>query len=266
MHDMENTITLLDGKTWDIDELIQKMYDDSFYYGYLGQSALSSSSAKKLLESPKAYYKSLNEKQEDIQAFRDGRLIHMHLVEREKLADLFVTEGDKKKKEFKDMTEKLGSHVVYSQLEMIRAQTVSSSVLSNPHASFLLDDCYYEKPIIGYVFGLPFRAKADAITIDGRRIIDIKTTSSDIVDFKYAAKKFKYAMQAYIYLQLFGAEEFTFLVVNKFTGDVGIFECSLEFIEYGKQLTIAAVTEYKENFGDNFDEKMVLSYVYRDIL
>ncbi len=46
-------ITLLDGKTYDKEELVKKAYDDDFYYGYLGKFALSSSSIKNLLSSPK---------------------------------------------------------------------------------------------------------------------------------------------------------------------------------------------------------------------
>ena len=39
-------IKLFDGKNWGVDEILKQMDDDSFYYGYLGQNALSSSSAK----------------------------------------------------------------------------------------------------------------------------------------------------------------------------------------------------------------------------
>ena len=51
-----DSITLLDGSTWDKQELLEKMNDDNFYYGYLSQAALSSSSLKLLLDSPKTYY------------------------------------------------------------------------------------------------------------------------------------------------------------------------------------------------------------------
>ena len=30
-------ITTFDGKHWDKQEILDNMYDDSFYYGYLGQ-------------------------------------------------------------------------------------------------------------------------------------------------------------------------------------------------------------------------------------
>ena len=31
------TIKLLDNKDWDVSEILDKMEDDSFYYGYLGK-------------------------------------------------------------------------------------------------------------------------------------------------------------------------------------------------------------------------------------
>jgi hypothetical protein len=42
-------ITTFDNKQWNKQELIDNMYDDSFYYNYLGKNALSSSSAKMLI-------------------------------------------------------------------------------------------------------------------------------------------------------------------------------------------------------------------------
>jgi hypothetical protein len=50
------TIKLLDNKEWDVSEILDKMEDDSFYYGYLGKYALSSSSSKDLYKSPKSYF------------------------------------------------------------------------------------------------------------------------------------------------------------------------------------------------------------------
>jgi len=52
-------ITLLNGEEWQEADILKKMEDDSFYYGHLGKNALSSSSLKKLLQSPKAYQASL---------------------------------------------------------------------------------------------------------------------------------------------------------------------------------------------------------------
>ena len=43
-------IQLLDGTVGDKTELLEKMNDDEFYYGYLYKAALSSSSLKILLD------------------------------------------------------------------------------------------------------------------------------------------------------------------------------------------------------------------------
>jgi len=52
---METKIKTFDNKIWDKQELIDNMYNDEFYYGYLGKQALSSSSLKMVLSSPKTY-------------------------------------------------------------------------------------------------------------------------------------------------------------------------------------------------------------------
>ena len=77
-------IELLDGTSHDKNELLEKMMDDSFYYGYLAKAALSSSALKKLLQSPKAYKSSLEQSQEETKALREGKLIHLLLLDLEK--------------------------------------------------------------------------------------------------------------------------------------------------------------------------------------
>ena len=74
-------ITLLDNKQWDINELKEKAYDDEFYYGYLGKYALSSTSIKHLLSSPKTYYNILQYGSQQSQALRDGWLFHTCVLE-----------------------------------------------------------------------------------------------------------------------------------------------------------------------------------------
>ena len=79
------TIKLLNNEVFDKQDILSKMMDDEFYYGYLGVNALSSSASKKLLDSPYAYYRSLTEKQTNVQALRDGKLINLMVLEPEKV-------------------------------------------------------------------------------------------------------------------------------------------------------------------------------------
>src|SRR6056300_981337 len=74
-------IQLLDGKNYDHKELLSKMDDDSFYYGELNKLALSSSSLKLLLSSPKTYKHVTQYGNPETQPLRDGWLFHTAILE-----------------------------------------------------------------------------------------------------------------------------------------------------------------------------------------
>lgn len=261
-------ITLLNGEEWQESDILKKMEDDSFYYGHLGQHALSSSALKELIKSPKAYKTSLN-KSESIQAFRDGSLVHMSLLEPHKMKDLIVLEGTKARKEFKEATVQYGEHMVYTQSEINNAYWVADAVKANSEASFLLDNCDYELPGIDMIDGLAHRAKADAISKDKSVIVDIKTTS-DLGDdgdgFYWSARNFKYSLQAALYLRIFKASEFIFLVVDKNTKDIGVFACSKEFIEVGNALIEKGIKVYKEKIAPENSDELIRNHVIRRVL
>lgn len=261
-------ITLLNGEEWQEADILKKMEDDSFYYGHLGQHALSSSALKKILEGPKAYLKSIRES-ESSQALRDGQLIHLSILEPHKLKSLVITQGTKARKEFKDAVAEYGEHKVYTQSEMESAYWIADAVKSNPTSSFLLENCNYEVPNAAMIEDLPFRAKADAITKDGSTIIDIKTTASigeDGDDFYWSARRFKYALQAVLYMEIFGATDFIFLVVDKGTREIGIFDCSDEFLEIGRSHIAKGIENYKKFFLSPDSETLIKNNVIRRTL
>jgi hypothetical protein len=258
-------ITLLNGEQWNEEDLLQSMVDDSFYYGYLGKHALSSSALKKLLDGPKAYRRSLN-MSEDSQALRDGRLIHMSILEPNKIKDLVVVEGTKARKEYKEAVEEHGSHMVFTQSELENAYWIADAINRNEEASDLLADLDFEVPGVKMIQGLPFRGKADGISKDRTVIVDLKTTSSDVNDFKWTAKNYNYALQAALYLKIFGATEFYFLVIHKQTKDIGIFECSEEFINLGNQQIEGAIWVYESFMMPEDSKRLIDNYVIRGIL
>ena len=67
-------ITLLDGTQQEKSELCKQAYSDNFYYNVLGKLALSSSSCKLILDSPKSYHyiQQYGDKNRASQAMRDG--------------------------------------------------------------------------------------------------------------------------------------------------------------------------------------------------
>ena len=254
---MSDNIKLLNGDEFKVSDIIPKMYDDVFYYGYLGKHALSSSSCKKLIESPKSYSASLTEPSSDSQPLRDGRLTHLCVLEPHRLEEFTFIEGTKASKNFKLAAEELGRDLVYTNLELNKANKIAKAVLANEEAAGLLSGCDFEIPAIGDFMGLPFRGKADAKK--GGTIIDLKTTAN-INDFEYSAKKYSYDLQAALYLDLFDADDFIFLVVDKTSLDVGVYTITPEFIDSGLKKLQRATDAYKNYIMSDYDLEQYTFY------
>ena len=113
------------------------------------------------------------------------------------------------------------------------------------------------------LFGKPFRGKADAI--GHGRIVDLKTCA-DLNKFKWNAKDFKYMCQVYIYCNLFGIDykDFYFLVIDKNTNDIGVFDISEDFYNLGESLVEQAVEIYTDKIERGMNE--LHNYIVRDTL
>lgn len=258
-------ITLLNGEHWGKEEILTQMYDDEFYYGHLGKHALSSSSLKTILKSPKTYRNVIKygDPNAESPALSLGRLAHWMLLEPKKVDKISWVDASSKStkiyKEAKAKASSLGVEVFLTK-EKKDTERITDAVLRNEAALKLLSNSEFEVPEISMLEGLPFRAKADII--QGDTIIDYKT-SSELRGFRYAADKYGYDLQAYMYLKLFNKKNFIFLVVDKGSTDIAIFETSEDFINKGKEKFYSAVENYKYFFEDNND---IDQYVMRGIL
>ena len=255
-------ITLLNGEVWGKEEILAQMYDDTFYYGHLGKHALSSSSLKMILKSPKTYRNVIKygDPNGDSPALAAGKLAHWMVLEPHKIDELhFVDASTKNTKIYKEAKEQYGE--VFLTKERSAAERLTDAIFRNEAALQLLTDSEFEVPEIAMLNGLPFRGKADII--QGDTIIDYKTTGSELSSFKWSADKYGYDLQAYMYLRLFNKKKFTFLVIDKASTDIGIFETTDDFIAKGEQKFIQAVDNYKYFFQDGND---LDQYVMRGIL
>ena len=81
-------ITLFNNEKFQLDDILEKMIDDKFYYGYLGDKVLSYSNIKMLLESPKKFKYVMKYGSPETQALRDGKLVHTAVLEPHKISDL----------------------------------------------------------------------------------------------------------------------------------------------------------------------------------
>ena len=241
------TIRLLDGTEWQIEELINKMYDNVFYYGYLGVNALSSSSCKKLCDSVEEYLFEDNKFSPDIKPLRDGRLFHVTILEADKMKDYydFIDVPTRRSKDFKQL-KRVSKKEVMTEKERLWAEDLKTHILKHSRANKLIANGEPEVPNINYVFGLPFRGKADLLCQD--RVVDIKTTG-DIDNWEYNKYFYGYDIQAYLYKELFDKDTFEFVVIDKRTKKVITDEASLDFLRSGERKVERAVKNYVRYFA-----------------
>ena len=253
-------VTLLDGTTVDPNAI--DLDDDKVYYGDLGKLALSSSACKLLLESPKKYKYVTLYGNEETKSLVLGRLIHLMVLEPERIDKecTFVDVASRAAKSFKETAVTNGA-MTFTRTEREFSEKVSDALLQCEAVLKLLDGAKTEQGALVEYMGLPFRAKADIM--NGKHLIDLKTTSG-LSGFVYSADKYNYDLQAYLYSQIFGAEKFTFLVVDKGTLDIGIFEATESFLEKGKRKLHNAIDIYNDWFrGADLKEADVSNYVLR---
>ncbi len=245
------SITLLDGKTWDKDALLKEMENDEFYYGYLSKAALSSSSLKLLLSSPKTYKYVSQYGNAESQALRDGWLFHTAILEPDVFnAQKFIDVESKNTKAYKEAKLEFGK--VFTKSEKRDAERLADAFFRNEKALQYITKCDFEVPEIGEVYGLPFRGKADIL--GENRIVDLKSVQ-DIKAFPHSARKYGYNVQCFLYCNLFNIsyKDFTFIALDKSSLDIGIFHCSEEFYYEGEKKVEEAIEIYDLFFLQGID-------------
>ena len=231
-------------------EVLKALQDDTNYYGDFGKKYLSNSDISTLLTNPLA----LGQKMANRPAFLVGGYFHTAILEPEKLKNFKIVEATtrntKAYKEISDGEMCLLKHEV-DQIELMTEKMLNNEVCRDLIRS---GNVKYEQPGIIELEGQMWKGKADIVNHDEKLIIDLKTTA-DITKFKYSASKYNYDSQAYIYSKLFGYE-MLFIVIDKNTHQIGIFDCSPEFYARGKDKVERAAQAYELFYkSEDFDPK-----------
>ena len=243
---------LLDKKQYDEQELLSKMVNDDFYYNEMDVSkVLSYSSAKWLLKSPKYFLLKQNQQMVETQPLRDGKLIHMQILEPEKYNKLtFVDVSSKNTKIWKEAVVENGKEFTYTLKERNINNKIVQAFLRNDVCMDYLKGNDVEVPGLLEYDGVPFRGKADILGDDF--IADVKTTGDGVGElsngknqFEYSVQKYDYDLQAYLYTQMFNKDRFIWVVIDKVTTEIGVFEASQELLESGKKKLDDIVSKYK---------------------
>jgi hypothetical protein len=231
-------------------EVLKALEDDTNYYGDFGKKYLSNSDISTLLTNPLA----LGKQQAPRPAFLVGGYFHTAILEPDKLKKFKIIETTTRNtKAYKEIS---GGELCLLQHEVDQIELMTEKMLGNEVCNDLIrsGNVEYERPGITELEGQMWKGKADIVNHDEKLIIDLKTTA-DITKFKYSASKYNYDSQAYIYSKLFGYE-MLFIAIDKNTHQIGIFDCSPEFYERGKDKVQRAVQAYELFYkSEDFDPK-----------
>ena len=232
----------------DKETILQKLKIDEHYYGTFGNQYLSNSNISTLLNNPLQ----LGAPSKQNPNFLVGGYFHTAILEPEKLASFKIVEATSRNtKAYKEIT---GGEMCLLQSEADNANLMTDKLMANDICADLIrgSNVEYETPNIKEIEGAMWKGKADIINHEEKLVIDLKTTG-DIDRFQWSAKKFNYDSQAYIYSQLFGYE-MLFIVIDKKTHQIGMFDCSPKFYETGKDKVKKAVEVYDLFYKtENFD-------------
>ena len=223
-------------------KILKKLKNDEDYYGDFGNQFLSNSHVGRLLKDPLNVFKPMKQ----IPAFLVGGYFHTCILEPEKLDKYKVVKSSTRNtKAYKDVA---GGELCLLQHEVDMVELMREKVMANDICRDLIlgsdfeRSVDYEVPMITELFGQMWKGKADIINHEEKLVIDLKTTA-DISKFQYSASKYNYDSQAYIYSKLFGYE-FLFIVIDKTTHQIGMFDCSPQFYERGEDKVRRASEAY----------------------
>ena len=234
------------------EKVLNKLKDDEHYYGKFGKQYLSNSDISALLKDPLSF------KAPSIMtsAFLVGGYFHTSILEPEKLNKYKVIQSSTRNtKMYKEMS---GGELCLLQHEADKIELMRERILANNickdyiYGSTKKTRIKYEEPGIIELFGNMWKGKADIINEDEKLIIDLKT-SADLNNFKSSAYRYNYDSQAYIYREMFGYD-MLFIVIDKSTRQIGIFDFSDDFYASGKDKVIRATEVFELFFKtDGFD-------------
>ena len=222
--------------------IIEKLKDDEHYYGEFGKQFLSNSDIKALIDNPLNFKKPSPPNP----AFVVGSYFHTCILEPDKLEKFKIVKS--KTRNTKEYKEIAGEDICLLQHEADQIELMREKVLEvDLFKDLILDDrVEYEKPGLVELEGMQWKGKADIVNHNSQLIIDLKTTNN-INTFASSAHKFNYDSQAYIYSKMFNMD-LIFIVVDKKTHQLGLFDCSDKFLQSGQNKVALAVQAYNDFF------------------
>jgi hypothetical protein len=226
--------------------ILQTLKNDTEYYSGVGKNYLSNSDIGALLYNPTQFGKD----KERTPAMLSGSYFHTFILEPDKLRNFQAVDASTRTTNlYKEALALTGRDMLLLQKEVDDCERMAKALLGNLTFYDMIRDPsnLYEQPAVGEIGGVQWKGKSDIV--GDEILIDLKTTAN-LDDFKFSARKYNYDSQAYIYNQLFG-KPMVFIAVEKDSCRTGLFECSDEFLDRGREKVYKAIEVYQKFFGPN---------------
>ena len=239
--------------------ILEKLKEDSFYYGEYGQQWLSNSDIYTLLNDPLQF----RVPKQQTKAMLEGRYFHTAILEPDKIQNFLIVDvASRNTKKYKELVEEHGQMLLLQK----EKEDLDKAILMIKSNMDMAEEIYhpsnkFEVPAIGNIMGLDWKGKADIICED--KIIDLKTTS-DINKFRSSAYRYNYDSQAYIYQKLFG-KPVHFYVVDKNTLQLGVYIPTEDFLKNGQDKVDNAIFIYNTFFSENSTEDINQHIIYETL-
>jgi hypothetical protein len=220
-------------------EVLKKLDNDEHYYGDFGRQYLSNSDIRSLIRDPMSFKKPIVGNPNLIK----GGYFHTLVLEPDKLEQYKIIEAaTRNSKAYKDLS---GGEMCLLQKEADELQLLRDKLMANDMCRDLIQDIdvEYEIPGVLKLSGEWWKLKADIVNNTQKLVVDLKTTSN-LDKFPYSAREYNYDSQAYIYSSYFNMD-MVFIAIDKTTGQIGIFDCSPQFLQKGKDKVEQAVEQYR---------------------
>jgi len=241
--------------------IADELGDDKFYFA--DKTALSNSMLSYLDESPTKFDLFMKGKwSSPSQTYFDiGSAVHSMYLEG--VDNRILVEGTRASKAYKLAKELYPDSIVMPSSDYKLVDSMVDKLHKVPELQALLDGFTDRQPELAATaeFTTPsgntisVKGKGDMLLSDGfgsPTLLDLKTSSKSLNDWKRNAWYGAYPRQCYMYMQLFQAEEFHFTVITKtFPYEVGIYKASPAFIAKGKRMFEESILKYEDLFINN---------------
>ena len=245
--------------------ILDKLQDDTHYYGDYGRQFLSYSDLSVLFNSPDLFKKETPK----TKAMIEGSYFHTAMLEPNRIKEFEIVDvASRSTKAYKEACPP--GEILLLKKEKEQLDLLVDKMQGNLEMSSIIysEGNKFEVPETDSIMNNEWKGKADIVTdtpfqvivednegnkqvinySDGA-VIDLKTTS-DLNKFRYSAFTYNYDAQAYIYQRLFN-KPMLFCIIDKQTHRLSMRPVSPETVEKGKNKVQLATKIYEKFFGDN---------------